>query len=110
MASLEAEDPEPWEGAGLIDANESVRVTAQSVTTERIDVVPPNRTTPIKTPAAYLRIALKIENLGPSELKYSGWSTSAGSEGHPASLKDDAGIAHKQVVWKARMSARLRPK
>ncbi|HEV8071366.1 MAG TPA: hypothetical protein VGP76_26870 [Planctomycetaceae bacterium] len=103
IKSQEAIDLEPWEGVGTSDANDRVRVTAQSVTTEQIAVVPPNMRAAQKTPKAYLRIALKIENLGPSELKYSGWSVSAGNEDHAARLKDDAGVAHKQVVWKARI-------
>ena len=103
IKSQEAVDLEPWEGVETSDANDRVRVTAQSVTTEQIAVVPPNMRAAQKTPKAYLRIALKIENLGPSELKYSGWSVSAGNEDHAARLKDDAGVAHKQVVWKSRI-------
>ena len=99
----EPDDPEPWEGVGLTAANDQVRVTAQSVTTEQINVIAPGSSATVKTPKAYLRIALKIENLGHSELKYLGWSTSAGNEGRPATLKDNIGVVDKQVVWKARI-------
>jgi hypothetical protein len=103
IKSEEAVDLDPWEGVGTSDANDRVRVTAESVTTEQIAVIPPNMSVARKTPKAYLRIALKIENLGPAELKYSGWSVSPGSEDHAARLKDDAGIVAPQVVWKARV-------
>jgi hypothetical protein len=103
IKSEEAVDLDPWEGVGTSDANDRVRVTAQSVTTEQIAIIPPNMRNAQKTPKAYLRIALKIENLDSSELKYSGWSVSPGSEDHAARLKDDAGIVAPQVVWKARI-------
>jgi hypothetical protein len=103
IKSEEAVDLEPWEGVGTSDANDRIRVTAQSVTTDQIGVIPPNMSVARKTPKAYLRIELKIENLGPSELKYSGWSVGGGNDDHAARLKDDTGIVHHQVVWKARI-------
>jgi hypothetical protein len=91
VPSVEAVDLEPWEGVGTSDANDRVRVTAQSVTTEQIPTIPSNMRAAVKTPKAYLRIALKIENLGPNELKYSGWAATAGNEKHEARLNDDTG-------------------
>lgn len=103
VASVEPVDLEPWEGVGTSDVNDRVRVTAESVTTEQIAVIAPNMSGARKTPKAYLRIALKIEDLGASPLKYTGWSASSGQDDHLARLKDDTGGAHNQVVWKARI-------
>jgi hypothetical protein len=91
----EPEDPD-WESVGTSDANERVRVTVQSVTTEQILILPSGWSRPRKTPQAYLKIALKIENLGGAELKYTGWAQGGGDE-RSAKLKDDAGIAHQQL-------------
>jgi hypothetical protein len=96
-------DPEPWEGVGLTDANEQVRVTAQSANTEQIMVTPPDSTLSRKTPKAYLKIVLKIENLGLSELKYTGWSARKGNNSQAAKIKDDTGGVHEQMVWDYRV-------
>jgi hypothetical protein len=103
VLSVEPEDPEPWEGVGATDANERVRVTAKSVTVEPIVIMAPGHSRQTKTPKAYLRIALKIENLGTTELKYTGWSGGTRSNEQMARMKDDTGIAHPQVAWKAQI-------
>jgi hypothetical protein len=100
VLSVEPEDSEPWEGVGLTDANDSIRVTA-SAAHQQVLVIPQGRTGAVKTPKAYLQIGLKIENLGPTELKYSGWSADTGREQHAARIKDDSGHSFKQVVWRA---------
>jgi hypothetical protein len=107
IVSVEPEDPEPWDDVGLTDAKDGVRVTAKSVTTEQIQVVPPNWSGARKTPKAYLRIALKIENLSQMELAYSGWATSGGSGENMAIIKDDTGGVHKQVAWTSRIVGQL---
>jgi hypothetical protein len=61
-----------------------------------------------KTPRAYLRIALKIDNLSPEGLKYTGWSLASGNNDHAATLKDDAGASHNQVSWEAQIVGQTR--
>jgi len=102
MSSQAPVDPEPWEGVGMSDANDLVRVTAQSAATEQITVISPGATVPRKTPKAYLKVVLKIENLSSAELKYSGWSFREGNSDQAATLKDDSGTSHPQAVWEER--------
>jgi hypothetical protein len=107
IVSVEPPDLEPWEGVGMSDSNDRVRVTAEAVTTEQIYVLAPTRNAPQKTPNAYLKIALKIENRTPAELKFTGWASEGGADDHPAKLKDDTGGIHKLVNWKARIIGQL---
>ncbi len=107
-------DTEPWDGVGTADGNERVRVNAQS-TTEPIEILPPNMSVARKTPSAYLKITLKIENIGDTDLKYTGWSNNTGKTDQFARLRDDTGQSHKQVAWRAKIigqtsSATIKPK
>jgi len=103
IATQEPVDLEPWDGVGTADGNERVRVTAQSVTTEPIEVIPVNMNGARKTPNAYLKIALKIENLGSADLKYTGWANDMDKNDHAARMRDDTGQSHKQVVWRSKI-------
>jgi hypothetical protein len=96
-------DPEPWEGVGLSDANDKVRVTATSVTTEQISYIPYDSKLARKTPKALLKVVLKIENIGPTELKYTGWQPRNEGGDQVARLKDDTGAVHEQAAWDARI-------
>jgi hypothetical protein len=103
IASVEPQDAEPWEGVGLTDANDSVRVTAKSFDIQQIEIIPPGYSAPRKTPQAFFRIALKIENMSPSEIKYTGWALQGGDNSRAARMKDDVGKSHQQVTWSARI-------
>jgi hypothetical protein len=114
IVTVEPEDTEPWDGVGTTDANDRVRVTMQSANTEPIEVIPINQSGARKTPRAYFRVVLKIDNLSPDELKYTGWAIDSGHGEHPATLKDDTGNSHKQVYWTSRIvgqttSAKIKP-
>jgi hypothetical protein len=99
---VEPVDPEPWDGVGTSDANDSVRVTLVSANPEQVVIVPFDSKLARKTPKAYLRVVLKIENLGPSEIKYSGWPAGKDNK-QVATLRDDSGSAYDQAVWDARV-------
>jgi hypothetical protein len=109
IVSVDAEDLEPWEGVGLTDANDQVRVTAKSVGTQQIDFIPTGWNNARKSPQACLRVALRIENLGPSEIKYTGWAPKGGNNSGVAHIKDDAGIAHHQVNWTGKIVGQQTP-
>jgi hypothetical protein len=84
-------DPEPWDGVGMSDANDRVRVTATSVTTKKLLVVR------FKSVEAFLVVALKIENLSPTDaLPYSGWVARSDAVDQAATLKDDQGTVLTQ--------------
>lgn len=90
-------DPEPWEGVGMSDSNDRVRVTAEAVTTEKPMVKPPNSSPPHKYAYPVLMVALKIENLSPDQpLPYSGWEVGSAPANQAATLKDSQGVEIKQ--------------
>ncbi len=101
---VEPVDPEPWEGVGMSDANENVRVTATGVTSEQIVVTPYDSKLARKTPKAYFKIGLKIENIGPSQLKYTGWETHQEHLEQAATLKDDTGATIPQALRDVRVA------
>jgi hypothetical protein len=103
IVSVEPEDPDPWDGVGLSDANDHFRVTVQSAAMGQIEVIPPNMRVPRKTPNAYFKITLKIDNLTPSDLKYTGWSLGSGRDEHAARIRDDSGGIDKQLITTARI-------
>ncbi|HET6323983.1 MAG TPA: hypothetical protein VFG04_04735, partial [Planctomycetaceae bacterium] len=111
---VEPVDPEPWEGVGISDANENVRVTATGVTSEQIVVTPYDSKLARKTPKAYFKIVLKIENVGSSNVKYAGWSARQDNLEQAAKLKDDTGATVEQALGDVRVvgqtgSASIRP-
>ncbi len=106
LPSVEAVDPEPWEGVGGTDANEKVRVTLVSSNTEQVVTIPSDSKLARKTPKAYSKVVLKIENLGPGPLKYNGWSPRADNN-QAATLKDDTGASYEQPTWDARVVDQL---
>lgn len=89
-------DPEPWEGIGLSDQNDSVRVTAKTVTVEQVTVIRPSVGVKRKSHKPYLKIVLEIQNLDPKQvLQYSGWGLNPDND-HVATMKDDVGGEHRQ--------------
>jgi hypothetical protein len=90
-------DPEPWEGVGMSDTNGDVRVTAQSVTMDKITLHTQHGVGTFPSAGLFLVIALKIENLSrDQELRYSGWDGRIAATDQVATLKDDQGIIIKQ--------------
>jgi hypothetical protein len=96
-------DPEPWDEATTSDANDFVRVTATSTATQQISYVPRDYNTARKTPTAYFTIVLKIDNIGNSPLRYTGWSISQDKPEQAAKLIDYTGSTLQQVGWDGRV-------
>jgi hypothetical protein len=93
-------DPEPWEGVGLSDQNEHVRVTAKTVTVEQVTVVRPSVGVKRKTQKPYLKIVLEIQNMNAAEkIHYSGWGLIPDNHDHFATMKDNFGTEYKQPQW-----------
>jgi hypothetical protein len=91
-------DPEPWEGVGLSDQNEHVRVSAKTVCVEQVTVVRPGVGVKRKTQRPYLKIVLEIQNLSPAEkIHYSGWGLNRDTKDHAATMKDNFGTEQKQL-------------
>jgi hypothetical protein len=90
-------DPEPWPGVGLRDENDHVRVVLKTSTLEQITVVRPSVGVKRKTQRPYLKIVLEIQNLSATEkLHYSGWGVRHDNHDHIATMKDNAGVEHRQ--------------
>jgi hypothetical protein len=92
-------DPEPWEGVGLSDENGRVRVVLKSATTEQIEVVRPSVGVKRKTQKPYFKVVLEIQNLSPEKVRYTGWGLRPDNHDCIATMKDNAGIEHKQPDW-----------
>jgi hypothetical protein len=90
-------DPEPWEGVGLVDQNDHVRVTAKEVTVDQVTVVRPSVGVKRKSLKRYLKIVLEIQNLDSNEkIHYSGWEPDANNQDQVATMKDDTGGQYRQ--------------
>jgi hypothetical protein len=96
-ASASPVDPDPWDDATTSDANDFVRVTATSTATQQVSYVPRDYNTARKTTTAYFTVALKIENIGNSPLRYTGWSMSEDKPEQVARLTDFTGATLQQV-------------
>jgi hypothetical protein len=90
-------DPEPWDEATTSDANDFVRVTATASATQQISYVPRDYNTARKTPTAYFTVVLKIDNIGISPLRYTGWSIGQDKPEQAAKLIDYTGSTLQQV-------------
>ena len=70
--------PRPVEGVGISDTGGHVRVTAESIKTDRMMLRSRRSKAISKSPKAFLIVARKIENLSRDEpIQYSGWDASA---------------------------------